>query len=169
MRYVVGNTGVIHLGKQGDHLARELLFTEPAAWERELGPGTAQLVFQPPGGRGPCPVPLERTGEGWLWRVCAEDTARAGRGQCELRYTAASASARSRTYDVYVAASLGACSDGQQGLWQRYLEQVLQAGAQAAEAAELAGAIVGQLEELTNLELLEIWNGGNEYVEKVSR
>ena len=34
MQYVVGKSGVLSLGRQGEHLARRLLFTEPADWER---------------------------------------------------------------------------------------------------------------------------------------
>ena len=42
MQYVVGKSGVLSLGRQGEHLARRLLFTEPADWERELGPGSVR-------------------------------------------------------------------------------------------------------------------------------
>ena len=65
MQYVVGKSGVLSLGRQGEHLARRLLFTEPADWERELGPGSVQALVQPPGGGAAYPVSLERTEEGW--------------------------------------------------------------------------------------------------------
>ena len=88
MQYVVGKSGVLSLGRQGEHLARRLLFTEPADWERELGPGSVQALVQPPGGGAAYPVSLERTEEGWLWTVTGADTAAAGRGRCELRFLA---------------------------------------------------------------------------------
>ena len=129
MQYVVGKSGVLSLGRQGEHLARRLLFTEPADWERELGPGSVQALVQPPGGGAAYPVSLERTEEGWLWTVTGADTAAAGRGWCELRYLAEDTVVKSRTYGIYVAAALGSPPDGQPGPWQRYLDRVLEIGA----------------------------------------
>lgn len=179
MQYVVEKSGVISLGRQGEHLARTLLFPLASVWERELGPGTVQAVFQPPGGATPYPVPLERTADGWVWPVTASDTAVSGRGRCELRYLAGEAVVRSRIYTVYVTAALGHLPDGQVDPWQRYLDQVLEAraaaqtaadqAAAAADDAKQAAAAVDAMEEVTNLELLKIWNGGNEHVEEVSR
>lgn len=60
MRYIVDRPGTLYLGKQGEHLARELAFTEPAAWESSCGTGAVQLLYRPPGGAPSYPVVLER-------------------------------------------------------------------------------------------------------------
>ena len=108
MRYTVKKTGTIHLGKQGEHQARELVFPVLAAWEAEYGPGEAEIIFLPPGEETPVSVTPTRTEDGaWLWTVTAAETARPGYGKCELRYKAGGAVVKSATHQIYVAESLG--------------------------------------------------------------
>ena len=108
MQYMVEKPGTIHLGKQGEHRARELVFLETAAWDAEYGPGEAEIIFRLPGEKTPISVTPGRTDDGaWLWVITATETACPGHGKCELRYTAGGAVVKSTTYQTYVAESLG--------------------------------------------------------------
>lgn len=145
MRTIVDAPGVLYLGKQGEHLARELAFREPAAWEAEFGAGTAQLLASPPGGRA-YPVVLSQEDGLAVWRVTAPDTARAGYGRCELRWEIDGMVVKSKTYVTFVSEGLsGGCGCGGDN-WGAYLEQVVQAGAQALAAARRAEAAADRVE-----------------------
>lgn len=134
MRTIVDKPGTLLLGKQGENLARELAFREPAAWAEEFGAGTAQLLVSPPGGPA-YPVVLEEEGGLAVWHVTAADTARAGYGRCELRWSVDGIIVKSKTYITFVAEGLsGGCGCGTDN-WGAYLDQVTRAGAEALEAA----------------------------------
>lgn len=108
MRYTVGKSSTIQLGKQGEHRARELALPEFAVWEQEFGPGEAEIVYLPPGEKTPVSVTPTRTEDGvWLWTVTAAETACPGYGKCELRHKSGGAVVKSATYQTYVAESLG--------------------------------------------------------------
>jgi len=136
MRYIVDKSGTLYLGKQGEHLARELAFPEPAAWESSCGTGAVQLLYRPPGGAPAYPVVLEREEGVYLWRVTSTDTAREGYGRCELRYSVGDVVIRSRTYVTLVADSVGGAEP--QDPYLNYLEQVARVGAEALAAAARA-------------------------------
>ena len=147
MRTIVGKPGTLYLGKQGENLARELAFREPLCWAAESdGEGTAQLLVRPSGCQTAYPVILEPEEGVFVWRITAADTARAGYGSCELRWSVEDRVVKSRTYATFVAKSVsggcggsGQCTCGPSGdpadRWSAYLEQVAQAGADALEAA----------------------------------
>ena len=108
MRYTVGKSGTINLGKRGEHRARELVFPESAIWETEYGPGEAEIIFLPPGEKTPISITPDRTEDGvWRWVITAAETACPGYGKCELRYAAGGMVVKSVTYQTYVAESLG--------------------------------------------------------------
>lgn len=108
MKYTVEKSGTIHLGKRGEHRARELMLPEIAAWEAEYGSGEAEIVFLPPGEKTPVSITPVWTEDGaWLWVITAAETARPGYGKCELRYAAGGVVVKSATYQTYVAESLG--------------------------------------------------------------
>lgn len=136
MRYIVDRPGTLYLGKQGEHLARELAFTEPAAWESSCGTGAVQLLYRPPGGAPSYPVVLEREEGTYLWHITSADTAREGYGRCELRYSVGNVVIRSVTYVTLVADGVGAA--GPQDPYLNYLEQVARVGAEALAAAARA-------------------------------
>lgn len=134
MRTIVDKPGTLLLGKQGENLARELAFREPALWAEEFGAGAAQLLVSPPGGPA-YPVVLEEENGLAVWRVTAADTARAGYGRCELRWSVDGLVVKSKTYVTFVAEGLsGGCGCGTDN-WGAYLDQVARAGAEALEAA----------------------------------
>lgn len=137
MRTIVDAPGTLYLGKQGEHLARELAFPEPASWAEEFGPGTAQLLVSPCGGKA-YPVILPEEDGFAVWRITAADTARAGYGRCELRWSVNGMVMKSKTYVTHVAEGLsGGCGCGGDN-WGAYLEQIAQAGADALNAASRA-------------------------------
>ena len=108
MRYKMEKSGTIQLGKQGEHLARELVLPEFTAWEAKYGIGEAEIIFLPPGEKTPVSITPVRTEDGvWLWIITAAETAFPGYGKCELRYTAGGAVVKSATCQTYVAKSLG--------------------------------------------------------------
>ena len=108
MQYTVEKPGTIYLGKQGEHQTRELALPEFAVWEKEYGPGEAEIIFLPPGEKVPVSITPARTEDGVrLWTITAAETACPGYGKCELRYTAGDAVVKSATYQTYVAESLG--------------------------------------------------------------
>lgn len=147
MRTIVDKPGTLYLGKQGENLVRELAFREPACWAEESGgQGIAQLLVKPSGCGTAYPVILEQKEDVFVWRITAADTARAGYGSCELRWSVEDHVVKSRTYATFVAKSVlgdcggdGHCTCGPSGgpadRWSAYLEQIVQAGAEALEAA----------------------------------
>ena len=145
MRIIVDTPGVLELGKQGDNLARELAFPEPAAWAEEFPGGAAQLLVSPNGGKA-YPVVLEEENGLAVWRVTAADTARAGYGRCELRWSVDGMVVKSKTYVTFVAEGLsGGCNCGADN-WGAYLEQIVRAGADALNAAGRAEAAANRVE-----------------------
>lgn len=145
MRTIVNTPGTLYLGKQGEHLVRELAFPEPEAWAEEFGPGAAQLLVSPPGGKA-YPVILAEEDGLAVWRVTAADTARAGYGRCELRWSVNGLVVKSKTYVTFVAEGLsGGCGCGGDN-WSAYLEQIVQAGADALDAASRAEQAASRVE-----------------------
>lgn len=145
MRIIVDKPGTIDLGKQGENLSREIAFPEPAAWAEEFPGGAAQLLVSPPGGKA-YPVVLSEEDGLAVWPVTAADTARAGYGRCELRWSIDGMVVKSRTYMTFVAAGLsGGCGCGTDN-WGAYLEQILRAGADALNAAGRAEAAANRVE-----------------------
>ena len=55
---------LLNLGRQGEHLARRVRFTEPAAWAAAYGAGTAQLLVCRPGEAEPYPAAWRRSRTG---------------------------------------------------------------------------------------------------------
>lgn len=147
MRIIVDRPGTVYLGKQGENLALEVAFPGPAIWREEFPGGVAQLLVRPPGNCGPAyPVALEEDGELAVWRVTAADTARHGYGRCELRWSVDGVAVKSRTYVTFVAEGLsGGCGCGTDN-WGAYLEQIIQAGAQALDAAGRAESAANRAE-----------------------
>lgn len=145
MRIVMDKPGTIDLGKQGENLSREIAFPEPAQWQEEFPGGAAQLLVRPNRGKT-YPVVLEEDGDLAVWQVTAADTARAGYGRCELRWSIEGQAVKSRTYMTFVAAGLsGGCGCGTDN-WGAYLDQILQAGASALDAAGRAEAAANRAE-----------------------
>lgn len=128
---------IINLGKQGETNVRQVQL-DVSRLVTLFGPGTVQLLHRRPGDVTPYPVALTRTGDVVTWTINAADTAYAGEGQAELQYFVGDSLAKSETYATVITASLGDAGEAPPEPQAGWVTQVLQAGNDAAEAAERA-------------------------------
>ena len=135
--YRVKTASILPLGKQGENLARKIQF-DISRWIGSFGPGTVQLLHQRIGDETPYPVAVEQEGNLAVWTVTSADTAAAGTGRAELQYYVGDALAKSETWMTKVLAALGPASETPPEAQQGWVDQVLQAGTAAAEAADRA-------------------------------
>ena len=135
--YRVKTGSILPLGKQGENLARKIQF-DISRWISTFGPGTVQLLHQRRGDEAPYPVAVEREGNFSVWTVTNADTAAPGTGHAELQYYVGDALAKSETWMTKVFPALGPAGETPPEAQQGWVDQVLQAGAEAAEAADRA-------------------------------
>lgn len=129
--------GIILLGKQGENLARSVLF-DLTRWIALYGDGVVELIYQRPGEDTVYPVSITQDGPVATWAITATETALPGVGHCELRYYVSETLAKSETWMTKVLPALGDASETPPEAQQGWVDQVLQAGAAAAEAADRA-------------------------------
>lgn len=132
---------VLPLGKQGEHLARQILF-DLSEWVHEYGTGTAELIYQRPGDEVPYPIAIVQEGDTLIWTLTATDTDKSGAyGKCEMRYSVGDTVAKSKVWRTWVDASMntdvGEVPPESEKAW---VEQVLAAGTDAKNAALRAEA-----------------------------
>lgn len=128
------------IGRQGENNARKVQFNI-AAWQALYGQGTVELIFQRPDDAAPYPVAVELQDNLVLWTVTDTDTAFAGRyGRAELRYYVGDTLAKSESSAVSVWEAMDTPADVPDPPGQDWLEQALQAGADARSAAYAAQA-----------------------------
>lgn len=96
---------LIMLGKQGENLAREVIF-DVSGVRAEFGDGTFRLSAKRPGESEAYPATVTETGDTVVWALTGADTQNAGRGQCELAYYAGETRLKTWTYDTAIAKSL---------------------------------------------------------------
>lgn len=135
--YRVKTGSILPLGKQGENLARKIQF-DISRWISTFGPGTVQLLHQRSGDEAPYPVAVYREGNFAVWTVTDADTAAPGTGHAELQYYVGDALAKSETWMTKVFPALGDAGETPPEAQQGWVDQVLQAGAAATEAAEKA-------------------------------
>ena len=135
--YLVKTGSILPLGKQGENMARKIQF-DISRWISTFGPGTVQLLHQRNGDEAPYPVAVEQEGDCAVWTVTNADTAAAGTGRAELQYYVGDALAKSDTWMTNVLAALGPAGETPPEAQQGWVDQVLQAGTVATEAAEKA-------------------------------
>ena len=135
--YRVKTGSILPLGKQGENLVRQIQF-DLSRWISNFGPGTVQLLHQRNGDEAPYPVAVEQEGDCAVWTVTNADTAAAGTGRAELQYYVGDALAKSETWMTKVLPALGDASETPPEAQQGWVDQVLQAGTVATEAAEKA-------------------------------
>lgn len=96
---------LIMLGKQGENLAREVIF-DVSGVRAEFGGGAFRLSAKRPGEADAYPATVTETGDTVVWALTGADTQNAGRGQCELAYYAGETRLKTWTYDTAIAKSL---------------------------------------------------------------
>ena len=105
IRPIVGRP--IPLGRQGEHLARRIDFSDIIELFEDAFPGgTPTLRYQrPDDSTAYVPSAIDLT-TGLTWLPTNVDTAHAGTGRVELRWSVAGRLAKSRVFDVVIEASI---------------------------------------------------------------
>ena len=137
----VNTLSTIPLGRQGENLARQILF-DVSGWESEYGPGSVELMAQRPEDETPYPVVTTRDGDSVVWSVTAADTLYPGdSGRCELRYYVGETLAKSRIWGTYVARAMDTPSEtAPPEPEQGWVDQIIAVGAAAKASADAAKA-----------------------------
>lgn len=120
---------LIMLGKQGENLAREVIF-DVSGVRAEFGDGTFRLSAKRPGEAEAYPATVTETGDTVVWALTGADTQNAGRGQCELAYYAGETRLKTWTYDTAIAKSL--TGSPKTDPYDEFLDEVNRLAAEAA-------------------------------------
>lgn len=120
---------LIMLGKQGENLAREVIF-DVSGVRAEFGDGAFRLAAKRPGEADAYPATVTETGDTVVWALTGADTQNAGRGQCELAYYAGETRLKTWTYDTAVAKSL--TGSPKTDPYDEFLDEVNRLAAEAA-------------------------------------
>lgn len=120
---------LIMLGKQGENLAREVIF-DVSGVRAEFGDGAFRLSAKRPGEADAYPATVTETGDTVVWALTGADTQNAGRGQCELAYYAGETRLKTWTYDTAIAKSL--TGSPKTDPYDEFLDKVNRLAAEAA-------------------------------------
>lgn len=120
---------LIMLGKQGENLAREVIF-DVSGVRAEFGDGAFRLSAKRPGESDAYPATITETGNTVVWALTGADTQNAGRGQCELAYYAGETRLKTWTYDTAIAKSL--TGSPKTDPYDEFLDEVNRLAAEAA-------------------------------------
>lgn len=121
--YVEPNTTTIPLGRQGENLARTIYF-ELSELISNYGEGTATLVCLRPSDTAPYVCSVTRDGVMLSWSPTDTDTAFAGAGKCELRWSVGDVLAKSIVYNTTISASITGAEE-MPDRYQAWYEQLL--------------------------------------------
>lgn len=125
----------ITLGREGENLARSVIFDISDWISAYGGDGTVSLIAQRNGDTEPYPCTVTVDGSAVTWLVTAADTARQGYGKCELRYAVGDVLVKSETWRTYTADSLGTPQPEPPEPQQGWVDKVLEAGQAAVDAS----------------------------------
>lgn len=120
---------LIMLGKQGENLAREVIF-DVSGVRAEFGDGAFRLSAKRPGESDAYPATVTETGDTVVWALTGADTQNAGRGQCELAYYAGETRLKTWTYDTAIAKSL--TGSPKTDPYDEFLDEINRLAAEAA-------------------------------------
>lgn len=120
---------LIMLGKQGENLAREVVF-DVSGVRAEFGDGAFRLSAKRPGESDAYPATVTENGDTVVWALTGADTQNAGRGQCELAYYAGETRLKTWTYDTAIAKSL--TGSPKTDPYDEFLDEVNRLAAEAA-------------------------------------
>lgn len=133
----------IKLGRRGENQARKVVFDVLGKWREGYGEGVASLIVQRNGDAQPYPVTLMEEDGALVWLVSSADTAAAGEGAAELRYTVGNTVVKSQIYKTRVRETLEDSGETPPPAYQSWVDEVLQAAA-TAEAAVSKLPYVGE-------------------------
>lgn len=124
----------IKLGRRGENQARKVVFDVLGKWREGYGEGVASLIVQRNGDAQPYPVTVTEEDGALVWRVSSVDTAVAGEGAAELRYTVGDTIVKSQIYKTRVRETLEDSGETPPPAYQSWVDEVLRAAADAETA-----------------------------------
>lgn len=124
----------IKLGRRGENQARKVVFDVLRKWREGYGEGVASLIVQRNGDAQPYPVTVTEEDGALVWLVSSVDTAVAGEGAAELRYTVGDTIVKSQIYKTRVRETLEDSGETPPPAYQSWVDEVLQAAADAETA-----------------------------------
>lgn len=124
----------IKLGRRGENQARKVVFDVLGKWREGYGEGVASLIVQRNGDAQPYPVTVTEENGALVWLVSSVDTAVAGEGAAELRYTVGDTIVKSQIYKTRVRETLENSGETPPPAYQSWVDEVLQAAADAETA-----------------------------------
>lgn len=124
----------IKLGRRGENQARKVVFDVLRKWREGYGEGVASLIVQRNGDAQPYPVTVTEDDGALVWLVSSVDTAVAGEGAAELRYTVGDTIVKSQIYKTRVRETLEDSGETPPPAYQSWVDEVLQAAADAETA-----------------------------------
>lgn len=124
----------IKLGRRGENQARKVVFDVLGKWREGYGEGVASLIVQRNGDAQPYPVTMTEEDGALVWRVSSVDTAVAGEGAAELRYTVGDTIVKSQIYKTRVRDTLEEGGETPPPAYQSWVDEVLRAAADAETA-----------------------------------
>lgn len=124
----------IKLGRRGENQARKVVFDVLGKWRKGYGEGVASLIVQRNGDAQPYPVTVTEEDGALVWLVSNVDTAVAGEGAAELRYTVGDTIVKSQIYKTRVRETLEDSGETPPPAYQSWVDEVLQAAADAETA-----------------------------------
>ena len=124
----------IKLGRRGENQARKVVFDVLGKWREGYGEGVASLIVQRNGDAQPYPVTVTEEDGTLVWLVSSVDTAVAGEGAAELRYTVGDTIVKSQIYKTRVRETLEDSGETPPPAYQSWVDEVLQAAADAETA-----------------------------------
>ena len=124
----------IKLGRRGENQARKVVFDVLGKWREGYGEGVASLIVQRNGDAQPYPVTMTEEDGALVWRVSSVDTAVAGEGAAELRYTVGDTIVKSQIYKTRVRDTLEDSGEAAPPGYQSWVDEVLRAAADAEAA-----------------------------------
>ena len=138
------NQTTIQLGRQGENLARQVIF-DLADWIEGYGEGVVELIVRRPGDEKPYPVAVTRKGSNAVWTLTATDmavkTSFNNCGQCELRWYVGEILAKSYIWRTCVEPAMDTPAEtAPPAPEQGWVDQVVAKGAAAKAAAKAAKA-----------------------------
>lgn len=144
MLYIDAKPGdKIPLGRKREHHARTIQF-DISWWRSTYGDGVVSLLHQRAGDVDPYPCAITENGSIVEWLISEADTEKPSHyGKYEMHYRVNGAVVKSATGTTCVANALGEAADEPPEPQKWWVDQVLDAGRRAEEAAERAEEAAG--------------------------
>lgn len=144
-KFEINNKNLV-LGKQGENIARQIVF-DFSAWHEKFGEGTLTLFVKRHGEDASYPVipVIEQTTA--RWSISATDTAIYGSGSAELRYVVDGVIVKSETFPTFVYRSITETTAPAPDPYESWVETLVALGDKTRIYAKSAEAALSRAEE----------------------